>query len=529
MEAGLYSGIREGTQDCYLQGRALGQMSQHQNLTDVDTFIFTIKTDSAAAGRTITLPLLSTGTYNFWIDWGDGRTDYVRSYGQIYSGQTVARTHLYPTNFTEYTIRIKGICKGWSYSLLTAEQLKLISIERFGCLELINDTIQTTTPYFSSCANLNLSNVKDTLNLGNTTNLNYLFNEINTNINLLNNWNVSKVTDMASTFSNSVVPNTKFNSPLSSWDVSNVTNMSFMFRGKTAFNQPINNWNVGKVTNMQYMFYGASSFNQPLNEWEQAWATKATVTNMTGMFANATSFNQSLQQWSTRTSNVTNMSFMFQNAVSYNQPMVNWRTSKVTTMQSMFNGATSFDQNIGSWNLTACTNLTGFMTGVNMSPIAVGGNPAGYNLSEMYKGWVTNLLQNNVLLDVGNSKYTNNENTIQSKNLLSRPGVVGAKQVTMASISIIYTNVVKVTTAIPHGLIIDPVPGPTGVQRIFIANAITANDAAYLNKLWTVTVLSDTEFVLNTSVYSIGGALISPGDVIISYGWTITEPTIPAY
>ena len=38
-----------------------------------------------------------------------------------------------------------------------------------------------------------------------------------------------------------------------------------MFQGATSFNQPLNNWNVSKVTNMWTMFAGATPFDQPLH------------------------------------------------------------------------------------------------------------------------------------------------------------------------------------------------------------------------------------------------------------------------
>ena len=34
-----------------------------------------------------------------------------------------------------------------------------------------------------------------------------------------------------------------------------------MFRGASSFNQPLNNWDVSKVTDMADMFNGARSFN----------------------------------------------------------------------------------------------------------------------------------------------------------------------------------------------------------------------------------------------------------------------------
>ena len=54
---------------------------------------------------------------------------------------------------------------------------------------------------------------------------------------------------------------------INNWDVSKVTDMDGMFAAATSFNQPLNNWDVSNVTSMGGMFEGASSFNQPLNKW----------------------------------------------------------------------------------------------------------------------------------------------------------------------------------------------------------------------------------------------------------------------
>ena len=40
-----------------------------------------------------------------------------------------------------------------------------------------------------------------------------------------------------------------------------------MFFNASSFNQSLNNWNVSKVTNMEAMFRDAISFNQPLENW----------------------------------------------------------------------------------------------------------------------------------------------------------------------------------------------------------------------------------------------------------------------
>jgi surface protein len=74
----------------------------------------------------------------------------------------------------------------------------------------------------------------------------------------LNDWNVSKVTDMARMFSDCYT----FNQPLDSWNVSNVRNMSEMFAFCESFNQPLNMWDVRNVTDMRLMFVGADEMDE---------------------------------------------------------------------------------------------------------------------------------------------------------------------------------------------------------------------------------------------------------------------------
>ena len=63
----------------------------------------------------------------------------------------------------------------------------------------------------------------------------------------------------------------------------------WMFSNTRAFNQPLNNWNVSKVTDMECMFSNTRAFNQPLNSWNVS-----NVTDMSGMFSATRSFNQPL-------------------------------------------------------------------------------------------------------------------------------------------------------------------------------------------------------------------------------------------
>ena len=44
--------------------------------------------DGISDTYSIQLPLVSTGTYDFTVDWGDGTTDYITTYDQIETQHT---------------------------------------------------------------------------------------------------------------------------------------------------------------------------------------------------------------------------------------------------------------------------------------------------------------------------------------------------------------------------------------------------------------------------------------------------------
>jgi hypothetical protein len=54
---------------------------------------------------------------------------------------------------------------------------------------------------------------------------------------------------------------------LNNWDVSKVTDMHGMFKNAGVFNQPLNSWDVSKVTDMHDMFMDAKAFDQDLSNW----------------------------------------------------------------------------------------------------------------------------------------------------------------------------------------------------------------------------------------------------------------------
>jgi surface protein len=430
IDNGLTNGL---TNPSTFVGNANGMQNSEQQISDVNTFIFTIKTTST---KTVALPLMSTGTYAFMVDWGDGIKDFVRAFSQIYSGETVTRTHTYPLGLKDYTIKITGLCRGWSYAGITTEQPKLRSIQQFGCLELMGGDSQ-----FANCANLDLSKVKDTLSTKFLTSFQILLASSPNigNVNLINNWNVRSITNMVAIFFN----DTSFNAPIGNWDVSSVTTMLQMFLGASAFNQPIDNWSLSSLTTTNQMFSGASSFNQPIENWNvntvnsmpsmfqnatafnqplNSWNVSA-VTSMSSMFSGATNFNQPIGSWNV--SAVANMPSMFQNATAFNQPIGSWNVSAVTSMSSMFFQATAFNQPIGSWNVSAVANMSGMFQGAtafnqnigawnigavtNFTSFMAGKTPATFsaaNLDSIYSGWSSRPSQSNLSITFGTANYT---------------------------------------------------------------------------------------------------------------------------
>ena len=134
-------------------------------------------------------------------------------------------------------------------------------------------------------------------------------------------------------------------------DTSKITDMSYLFcyTSRTDFSG-IENWDVSKVTNMEGMFEKATSFNQDISKWNVS-----NVEDMSGMFFGATSFNQDISKWNV--SNVKYMTWMFREAKSFNADISNWNVSKVEDMASMFDGATSFNQDISKWDLSSVKDI----------------------------------------------------------------------------------------------------------------------------------------------------------------------------
>ncbi len=223
-------------------------------ITDWDTTKISYGSSNSSQ---IKLPLESNGIYNFTVDWGDHKHDKITVWDQPEVRHTYRKTGI-------YTITIFGTIDGWSFNNM-GDKLKLLEIKQWGNLDLIN-----SGGYFYGCSNLKIT-ANDVLNLLNTNSLSRAFQdceEIN-NINKMNEWDVSSITDMGFMFSGAL----NFNQNISSWDVSSVTDMGFMFSGALNFNQNISSWDVSSVTDMSYIFAGDTlstiNYDNLLIGWSQ--------------------------------------------------------------------------------------------------------------------------------------------------------------------------------------------------------------------------------------------------------------------
>jgi surface protein len=346
------------------------------------------------------LPLVPSGDYDFYVDWGDGTSNHVTNSWLTDGGET----HDYSSPGF-YLVTITGKIQGWSYYGRKdcrpddGEYYDGPTCEPWPELTSLREVLHwgplgfgDTEGQFSHVSLLDIT-AEDAPDLSQTRSLGAAFENSRalgapamhlwdvsqienmalmfSNAGLFNgdirNWDVSRVTDMGAMFLGAA----SFNQDLSAWDVSGVTRMRHprggMFEDATAFNGDLSGWDVSHVTDMSRMFMKATSFKQDLSTWNVS-----NVSTVADMFRGAKSFNGDVSTWDTRnfqdissmfrdtpfnrdlggwdTSHVESMAGLFLNATKFNQDIGNWDTSQVTNMHSMFAGAVKFDRDISRWN-----------------------------------------------------------------------------------------------------------------------------------------------------------------------------------
>ena len=275
--------------------------------TAPNQFVFTIDTENTSSGSSLNtqfmMPLVSSGSYNATVNWGDGSSDTITSYNQ----QEV--THTY-TSAGQYEISIEGTLQGWQFNN-AGDKLKMLDVKQWGVLDL------STNAAFRGCFNLDAS-ATDAPTIS-TTDLRQTFQYCYSFNGYVNDWNTTNVTNLFAVFFSCYT----FNQPLNSWDVSSVTNLSQSFRECFVFDQDLNSWDTSNVENMSQTFYNCSQFNGDIYNWDTT-----NVERMDLMFRDCDLFDQSLAAWNIE--NVTNFTNFMQNASglstsNYDATLIAWQ------------------------------------------------------------------------------------------------------------------------------------------------------------------------------------------------------------
>ncbi len=266
--------------------------------------------------------------------------------------------------------------------------------------------------YQEFCQYLDLTN----LSMSKVTDMQYMFyrtgrsldEKTNFTIQGIEDWDVSKVTDMKHAFAYSGIFAPTYNiGNLGKWDVSNVTSMNRMFqsagmRATNLYIGDLTNWNTGKVTDMSAMF---ESFAYQTPTWNIGNLGKWNVSNVTTMEAmfsqcavNSNTFNVGdLSNWNT--GKVTDMSSMFSwtgySVSSFNIGNIGkWDVSKVTDMQSMFNttayeAKTFYIGDLSKWNTCNVTTMYTMFSGTAPSA-SWSQNLRNWNVNKVERYWEFN-------------------------------------------------------------------------------------------------------------------------------------------
>jgi surface protein len=248
------------------------------------SFRSTWNTSNTSSGSSnivqVALPLVSGGTYNFVVEWGDSTDDTITAYGDA------AKTHTYNSS-GNYDIVIRGEIKGWQFNDV-GDRLKISNIANWGTLGFTD--LEGT---FEGCEDLTINANDGPRSALGSGNFHSFFRDC---------------------------PSLVGGSGFADWDLSSTTNMQLMFRGCSVFNSDISSWNTANVTKMGSVFQLCPAFDQDLSSWNTA-----NVTLMSSMFRDS-GFDQDIGNWDI--SSTTTLSAMFTGAplsvANYDAILIGW-------------------------------------------------------------------------------------------------------------------------------------------------------------------------------------------------------------
>lgn len=219
-------------------GNSVGGTERGGSPPPVTPFTFKVDTRNSgvSANDAFKLPTLSTGTYNFTVNWGDGSTDTITSYNQAEA------THTYATGGI-YTIECTGNFEGMNM-FTSGDPLKVLEIIHWGGTNLTINSIFA----MRGLTNM-ICTATDSPTL--TGNIGGCFYQC-----------------------------TSLTSGLANWDVSNVTDMSFMLLLATNWNEDISSWDVTSCTSFSAAFTSTSMSQANYDALLIAWSAQSVLNNV---------------------------------------------------------------------------------------------------------------------------------------------------------------------------------------------------------------------------------------------------------
>lgn len=334
----------EVTPPATLECEATGNSTLEAKASDFDP-AFETTWQTTSADEDVQLPLVSSGTYDFTVYWGDGATDEITAYNDA------AATHTF-ASAGEKRVRIEGTITGFNFGDVAHSAAKIYDVRQWGPLVIADQQA------FDGCTNLDVSAFDAPAITA--ARLSLMFDDCDLSVaNGFEHWDVSGVDYFHLMFNG-----TLFNGNVSGWDVGNATVFSYMFNGPL-FNQPLNDWDMSSATTTFRMFWNNFAFNQPLDNWD--------------------------------TSALTNAGQMFRSATAFNQDLSSWDTSLVTDMSFMFDGASVFNQDLSSWDVTSLTDAEDMLQGTALTTT---------NYDALLNGWAAQSVQSGVVFGAGTTQYS---------------------------------------------------------------------------------------------------------------------------
>lgn len=217
---------------------ATGRLYKKRVSGGIPTATFTTKwkTDNTGVSNDdqITLGLVSGGTYDFDVYWGDGNSDHITAWDDA------KKLHTYSSIGT-YQVVIDGMCRGWRM-YTGGDPEKLVEILQWGNAGF---NFGNGGEYFYNCYNLKVT-AEDIPDLTGVTSFYRAFRGTGgglTDVPNINSWFTSNITQCDQMFHDA----RKFNGDVSNFDTSNIVRLDYMFYYTNLLNCSFANWNIGKV------------------------------------------------------------------------------------------------------------------------------------------------------------------------------------------------------------------------------------------------------------------------------------------